>query len=216
MDFGDFNWLVFIYAGFFIWLIASSVIGAAFGKKNKDGSSKQGQSASRPTELSQGGGAGRERQQQAQAQHAASHEQRWEDEALAHPERHQEEVRERYGNLSSSTRGDGDRAGESSSDSQNEQLREALKERYGDKISMRNIRSAHEQARERYATSAAPSPDAGDRNQGTSASRSPRQRHRNRDGGDVLRGWLTNPDTLGRAFIVKEVLDRPLSMRDDR
>jgi hypothetical protein len=35
-------------------------------------------------------------------------------------------------------------------------------------------------------------------------------------GGDVLRGSLKDPETLERAFIVKEVLDRPLSLRDGR
>jgi hypothetical protein len=36
------------------------------------------------------------------------------------------------------------------------------------------------------------------------------------EGGDVLRHSLKDPSTLERAFIVKEVLDRPLALRDDR
>jgi hypothetical protein len=36
------------------------------------------------------------------------------------------------------------------------------------------------------------------------------------EGGDVLRRSLKDPSTLERAFIVKEILDRPLALRDDR
>jgi hypothetical protein len=42
------------------------------------------------------------------------------------------------------------------------------------------------------------------------------RRRRYVEGGDVLRRSLKDPATLERAFIVKEVLDRPLSLRDDR
>jgi hypothetical protein len=42
------------------------------------------------------------------------------------------------------------------------------------------------------------------------------RRRRIVEGGDVLRHSLKDPATLERAFIVKEVLDRPLALRDDR
>ena len=42
------------------------------------------------------------------------------------------------------------------------------------------------------------------------------RRRRYVEGGDVLRHSLKDPATLERAFIVKEVLDRPLSLRGDR
>lgn len=42
------------------------------------------------------------------------------------------------------------------------------------------------------------------------------RRRRYVEGGDVLRRSLKDPATLERAFIVKEVLDRPLSLREDR
>lgn len=48
--------------------------------------------------------------------------------------------------------------------------------------------------------------------------RRPRAQSRRRtgDGGDVLRDSLRNPETLERAFIVKEILDLPVGMRSDR
>lgn len=42
------------------------------------------------------------------------------------------------------------------------------------------------------------------------------QRRGRRSDATFLRGWLKDPDTLGRAFIVKEVIDAPLSLRDER
>lgn len=42
------------------------------------------------------------------------------------------------------------------------------------------------------------------------------RRQRQVEGGDVLRDSLKNPATLERAFIVKEVLDRPLGLRNGR
>jgi hypothetical protein len=42
------------------------------------------------------------------------------------------------------------------------------------------------------------------------------RRQRYVEGGDILRHSLKDPATLERAFIVKEVLDRPLSLRDNR
>lgn len=42
------------------------------------------------------------------------------------------------------------------------------------------------------------------------------RRHHPATGGDVLRRSLKDPDTLERAFIIKEVLDRPLGLRGDR
>jgi hypothetical protein len=43
-----------------------------------------------------------------------------------------------------------------------------------------------------------------------------RRQRRMVEGGDVLRGSLRNPATLERAFIVKEILDRPVGLRSDR
>lgn len=42
-----------------------------------------------------------------------------------------------------------------------------------------------------------------------------RRQRRIVEGGDVLRRSLKDPATLERAFIVKEVLDRPIALRDD-
>lgn len=214
MDIGDI--IQWIFWGF----IFLSIFGGFFGRKDKQDS--ENKRRTRPTELSQSGGADRERPQQrpqqAQAQRAASHEEQWEQGTLAHPEQHTEETRERYGTSTTFTYDDAIESGETRTDARREELRE----RFGHKLDQGDIRSTERGMREQDLTDMPRAENLYPERRRASTQITPMtskrttRRRQKRDGGDVLRQWLRDPDTLGRAFIIKEVLDPPVGVRDDR
>lgn len=129
----------------------------------------------------------------------AAHEQRWETETLDRPTRHKKEVRERYGVPGTRSYDD------------------ALE---GDRGAHLEARAA--EARRRYGTEDDRSallerditmdrdPESRPRRQAAPAARG------RRSDAAILRDWLSDPDTLGRAFIVKEVIGEPLSLRKEQ
>ena len=197
MDIGDLVRLIFLA---FIFL---SFFGGLFGRK----SGEERKRAPRPRDISQSGGEPPMPRPQPQtvtfpAPEPAAHEQRWEAETLAHPERHVEEVRERYGTQRVETYDDAIEAGGAARRARLEQARR----RYGhgrerDEILEQDIRMdvTPEHVRRQRRRPAVST-----------------RRHHPATGGDVLRRSLKDPDTLERSFIVKEVLDIPVGMRESR
>lgn len=132
----------------------------------------------------------------------AAHEQRWEAETLEHPERHVEETRERYGTPRIETYDDAIEAGGAARRARLEEARR----RYG------HGRERSEILEQDIRMDVTPEHARRQRQQRAAAAR----RHHPATGGDVLRRSLKDPDTLERAFIVKEVLDIPVGMREQR
>lgn len=87
-----------------------------------------------------------------------------------------------------------------------------------DDIALTDVRRAERTLLERDLTDM-PSPmdlDAENRPRRGESRQVMRMRRQRKTGGDVLRDSLRNPDTLERAFILKEVLDKPLALREQR
>lgn len=202
MDIGDIIRLIFFGLLFF------SFFGRGFVRRNTGEQAEGEQQAPRPTDISQSGGEPqRPRPTPVVAQRPmsdpvpAAHEQQWEDGTFVNPERHKEEVRQRYGRTNVETYDDARKIEEQ----QEAAARRAEKQRI-DAI------MAREDALES-------GPSAGSQVTGDITRRRPRravvrtQRRHPATGGEVLRGSLRDADTLERAFIVKEVLDVPLGLR---
>lgn len=196
MDLGDIIRLIFFGLLFF------SFFGRGFLRR---GNSSE-QQTPRPTDISQSGGEPpRPRPAPMVTQRPmsvpAAHEQQWEGGTFANPERHREEVRERYGKTNVETYD----AAREVEEREQAAARRAEKQRTDAFL-------AREDALES-------GPSAGSQVTGDITRRRPRrvvartQRRHPATGGEVLRGSLKDADTLERAFIVKEVLDVPLGLR---
>ncbi len=190
MDYGDLIRLIifgFIFLSFFSGL---------FGKKKNDEKQPKQQKPQpvRPTELSESGGPARPRPV-AMAEPARPIEV-YTGEGTSRTEARREELRERFG-------------GEPAAQRRQERSREPLEQ---------DVRNSEQQLLERDITDIPTIAEELDPERRPRRQRQQEQQRRRRyvEGGDVLRHSLKDPATLERAFIVKEVLDRPLSLRDDR
>lgn len=156
----------------------------------------------RPTDLSQSGG------NEPRPMVAESREATFEDEATVPSRRQREESRGRY---EVSTYDDPIEAGDVT---RSDARREERPERMGDTKRRRNSSLAREETLERGPSAGSLVTQDGD--PGRRARRPQQAAARRRHpatGGDVLRRSLKDPDTLERAFIIKEVLDFPVGMR---
>ena len=205
MDIGDIIRLLFFA---FIFL---SFFGGLFGRRSGDEEEQQPQRRlPRPTDIFESGGESpRPRPVAMQRPAPAMHEQEWEEETFAAPEQHKEEVRQRYQRQNTWTYDD---AVETDRAAGLESRLEEAQRRYGTR-SDRGAIAASERALLEQDVTMDTDPERRSRR---SSSGQLMRRRRRRTGGDVLHRSLTNPDTLERAFIVKEVLDKPLGMRPER
>jgi hypothetical protein len=190
MDYGDLIRLIifgFIFLSFFSGL---------FGGKKKDETQPKRQKPQpvRPTELSESGGPPRPRP--VVIAEPAGPMTVFTGEGVPRTEARREELRERY-------------SGQPGAPRRQERAREPLEQ---------DVRNAEQQLLERDITDIPTIAEELDPERRPRRQRQQEVQRRRRyvEGGDVLRHSLKDPATLERAFIVKEVLDRPLSLRDDR
>lgn len=218
MDMGDIIRLIFLA---FIFL---SFFGGLFGR-NREGQEQQG-NAPRPTDVFESGGQDRPRpQRQAQSQPQRPPQERqmpttatqwWEEltgnRAQPEPRRQpQSQPQRREPERQVATRDDAISRGEAERAEHQRQRRE--------RATVAGSQSVREGERQMLEQDITDMPEAmelyprrrRDREIGATAQRRPR-----RTGGDVLRRSMRKPETLERAFILKEVLDEPLALRERR
>ncbi len=199
MDYGDIIRLIvfgFIFLSFF-----SGLFGRKDDKKNKkkpkQARSKQQQPKPvRPTDLSQSGGPERPQPQPRPVVFAdpAGPMEVYTGEGMSRTEARREELRERFG-------------GELEARRREERPRDPVE---------RDIRDTEGAMLERDITDMPPIENLDPERRPRRRRQVPRRQRQRVQGADILRGWLQDPTTLERAFIVKEVLDRPIALRDDR
>jgi hypothetical protein len=203
MDYGDIIRLIvfgFIFLSFFSGLFGGK-------KKDEEGKPKQQKPKPvRPTELSESGGPARSRPV-VMAEPAGSIEV-YTGEGVSRTEARREELRERFG-------------GELAERRREQRRREPLERdvHNAEQVLLeRDVRNAEQALLERDLTDVATIAEELDPERRPRRQPQPQAQRRRRyvEGGDVLRRSLKDPATLERAFIVKEVLDRPLSLRDGR
>ncbi len=220
MDMGDIIRLIFLA---FIFL---SFFGGLFGR-NREGQEQQGR-APRPTDVSESGWQDRPRPQRQPQPQSQSQPQRppqerqmpttatqWWEELTGNrtqPEpRPQPQPQRREPDRQVATQDDSISRGEAERAEHQRQRRERVTA-----AGKASIRAGERQMLEQDITDM-PEPmelyprRRRDREIGATA-----QRRRRRTGGDVLRRSMRNPETLERAFILKEVLDEPLALRERR
>jgi hypothetical protein len=191
MDYGDIIRLIifgFIFLSFFSGLFGR-------GKKDEEKQPKQQKSQpARPTELSESGGPARPRP--VVIAEPAGPVEVYFPEGMPRTEARREEPRERFDNRSEER-------------SRDPRPREGLD---------RDMRDTERGMLERDITDMPTIAENLDpeRRSRRSQPQEVQRRRRYVEGGDVLRHSLKNPATLERAFIVKEVLDRPVGLRGDR
>jgi hypothetical protein len=221
MDMGDIIRLVFLA------LIFLSFFGGLFGR-NREGEEQQARGAPRPTDVFESGGQDRPRPQRQPQPQPQSQPQRppqerqmpttatqWWEELTGNrtqPEpRSQPQPRELERQVAN--RGDSISRGEAQRAEHQRQRRERVTTTAA---GQQSIREGERQMLEQDITDM-PEPmelhprRRRDREIGATA-----QARRRRTGGDVLRRSMRKPDTLERAFILKEVLDEPLALRERR
>ncbi len=193
MELGDILSLVFV------GIILLSFLSRFVGERDTD----EGEPV-RPTEMSQSGG------NEPRPMVAESREATFEDEATVPSQRQREEYRGRY---EVSTYDDPIEARDMT---RSDARREERPKRAGDTMRRRNSSLAREEALERGPSAGSLVTQDGDPGR---RARRPQQtvvrRQHPATGGDVLRRSLKDPDTLERAFIIKEVLDSPLGLRQN-
>lgn len=202
MDTGDIISLVFF--GFLLL----SLLGGMFGRK-----AEEEERPPRPTELSQSGGAEGTlppvpQRPASRPPVAASHEQRWEEGTQAFPTLHQEEVRERYRKRDTPTYDDVIEAGDVT-------RIDEPRRRSGDDIGQQAPRPPVRPIAEQDLTDMPPPMDLDPerRVRSVRSKLAAARRKHPATGGDILRRTLKDPETLERAYIIKEVLDIPVGMR---
>lgn len=192
MDYGDLIRLIifgFIFLSFF-----SGLFGGKKKDKDEEQPKRQKPKPARPTELSQSGGSPRPRP--VVTAEPAGRMTATTGGGVSRTEARREELRERY-------------SGQPGAQRRQERAREPLEQ---------DVRNAEQQLLERDITDIPTIAEELDPERRPRRQRQQEQQRRRRyvEGGDVLRHSLKDPATLERAFIVKEVLDRPLSLRENR
>ena len=198
MDLGDIIRLIFF------GIIFLSFFGGFFGRK----SDEEKKPAPRPTDIFESGGQQPVRTQPVLTQTAEpiAEEVSWEDaprgRQTSRPEAYESPA---YGDAFGSGNG-----------SQAEQRRQPPAPRAGSEVKRRDVRTAERELLEQDLTDLPPAMDLNPEQRSRQGPTVVPVRRRRRQDAEILRGWLRDPDTLGRAFIVKEVLDKPVGMRDQR
>ncbi len=192
MDYGDIIRLIvfgFIFLSFFSGLFGGK-------KKDEEKTKQQKPRPARPTDLSESGGPPQPRPRPVVIAEPAGPMTVYTGEGVSPTEARREELRERFG-------------GELEGRPRDPRPRESLE---------RDIRDTEGVMLERDITDMPTIAEDLDPENRPRRRRRPRPTRQERqvDGGDVLRDSLKNPATLERAFIVKEVLDRPLGLRSER
>lgn len=202
MDTGDIISLVFF--GFLLL----SLLGGLLGKQ-----AEEEERPPRPTDLSQSGGPERPvppvpQQPAARPPVVVSPEQRREEGTFAFPAQHQEEVRKRYAPRNTSTYDDVIEAGDVT-------RIDEPRRRSGDDTRKQAPRPPVRPIAEQDLTDMPPAMDLDPerRVRPVRSKLAAARRKHPATGGDVLRHTLKDPETLERAFIIKEVLDIPVGMR---